>query len=88
MEKIVDKFIGQLNTQLVEKKVRIRLTSNARRWLAKKGHDPRYGARPLDRLMQEKIKDALADEILFGALVKGGAVNVDIEKDESVFSFH
>jgi ATP-dependent Clp protease ATP-binding subunit ClpA len=87
MERIVDKFIGQLNGQISDKKVSIQLTAATRRWLAEKGHDPRYGARPLDRLIQDKIKNRLADEILFGALAKGGTAMVDMVSDEPVFTF-
>lgn len=77
MELIVDKDIKELNLQLKEKKVEIVLTRQARSWLAKKGYDPDYGARPLARVIQTEVKDRLADEILFGTLNKGGKVRVD-----------
>jgi ATP-dependent Clp protease ATP-binding subunit ClpA len=83
MELIVDKSINSLNAQLLEKRVLIQLTDDARTFLAKKGYDPAYGARPLERVIQTEIKDKLTDEILFGELVKGGQVAVDVEKNES-----
>ncbi|MDM8523155.1 ATP-dependent Clp protease ATP-binding subunit ClpA [Desulfococcaceae bacterium HSG8] len=85
MEKIVDKFMKELNGQLAAKKVSLKISPEARTWMAKKGYDPRYGARPLSRLIQEKIKDGLADEILFGSLEKGGDIFVDLEDDELKF---
>ena len=72
VEHIVDKFMTELNKQLAEKRVSVRLTPAARAQLAKWGYDPAFGARPLGRVIQTKIKDRLADEILFGALAKGG----------------
>ncbi len=87
MGKIVDKFMAELNLQLAAKKVTLTLSDPARRKLAEAGHDPRYGARPLSRLIQTKIKDPLTDEILFGRLEKGGSVWVDLEDGEFVFSY-
>ena len=87
MKKVVDKFMKELKEQLAVKKVSIRLSDGARTWLAKNGHDPRFGARPLGRLIQTKIKDSLSDEILFGRLVKGGEVLVDLENDILTFSY-
>ncbi len=87
MKKVVDKFMNELKEQLVAKKVSIGLSLGARTWLAKNGHDPRFGARPLGRLIQTKIKDILSDEILFGRLVKGGEVFVDLESDALTFSY-
>jgi ATP-dependent Clp protease ATP-binding subunit ClpA len=87
MKKVVDKFMKELKEQLAVKKVSIRLSDGARTWLAKNGHDPRFGARPLGRLIQTKIKDSLSDEILFGRLVKGGEVLVDLENDKLTFSY-
>jgi ATP-dependent Clp protease ATP-binding subunit ClpA len=87
MERIVDKFVVELESQLSDKKVCLHLTSEARRWLAKKGHDPVYGARPLGRLISEKIKQALAEEILFGKLEKGGDVNIGLKGEKMTFSF-
>ncbi len=77
---IVDKFIKELNGQLAEKRVLVKLDESAREWLAKNGFDARYGARPMARLIHEKIKQPLAQEILFGKLVDGGSVVVE-EKD-------
>ena len=87
MEKVVDKFMNEFKEQLSLKKVSISLSSGARTWLARNGHDPRYGARPLIRLMQTEIKDILADEILFGRLEKGGAVFIDVKNDELAFDY-
>ena len=80
IERVVDKFIGELRAQLVEKKVEVELTEPARAWLANKGFDKLFGARPMARLIQSKIKEPLANEILFGSLQNGGKVIVD-EKD-------
>jgi ATP-dependent Clp protease ATP-binding subunit ClpA len=80
IERVVDKFIGELRDQLVEKKVEIELTELARAWLANKGFDRLYGARPMSRLIQTKIKEPLANEILFGGLQRGGKVIVE-ERD-------
>lgn len=87
MEMVVDKFISELNEQLSIKKVALSISPAVREWLAKKGHDPRYGARPLARVIQTEIKDKLSDEILFGKLSKGGHVQVDILNDQLKFSF-
>jgi len=87
MERVVDKFIMQLEAQLADRNVEIELTDAARRWLAEKGYDKAYGARPLARVIQEHIKKALADELLFGKLAKGGRVRVDLKDDALDFSF-
>ncbi len=87
MEMIVDKFVREINEQLVDKKVEISLTPKVRRWMAEHGHDLQYGARPLSRLLQSEIKDPLTDEILFGSLEKGGNVVVDIKKDKVAFAY-
>ncbi len=87
MERIVDKFIGELNDQLAAKKVSLTLSPEARLWLAKKGHDPAYGARPLTRAIQTDLKEPLSDQILFGKLQKGGVVFVDIVDDQPVFEY-
>ena len=76
---IVDKFINELNGQLAEKRVVVRLDETAREWLAKNGFDSRYGARPMSRLIHGKIKQPLANEILFGKLTNGGSVMVTTE---------
>ncbi len=80
VEKIVDKFIVQLNAQLKPKKVTIRLSDSAKAHLAKTGYDKAMGARPLGRLIQESIKDPLVDEMLFGRLKEGGEVVVDFDR--------
>ena len=77
MEMIVDKFMSELEAQLGERRVAFELSEAARTWLAVQGHDPAFGARPLGRLIQTEIKDAIADEILFGSLKKGGTVRID-----------
>ena len=74
---IVDKFIKELNGQLAEKRVLVKLSENAREWLAKNGFDARYGARPMARLIHQKIKQPLAHEVLFGKLADGGSVIVE-----------
>lgn len=75
---IVDKFIKELNGQLAEKRVLVKLSEEAREWLAKNGFDARYGARPMSRLIHDKIKQPLASEILFGRLADGGSVVVKV----------
>ena len=79
---VVDKFIMQLEAQLSEKSVSVVLTDKARDWLATKGYDKTFGARPLGRVIQEHIKKPLAEELLFGRLVDGGVVYVDLSKDK------
>jgi ATP-dependent Clp protease ATP-binding subunit ClpA len=87
MESIVDKFIRELQGALSERKVVLTLTEDARRWLAEKGHDPTFGARPLARLIQTDIKDQIADELLFGKLEKGGKVTVDVADNKLTFVY-
>jgi ATP-dependent Clp protease ATP-binding subunit ClpA len=79
--RVVDKLVAEMGVQLESKKVRLRLSEDARNWLADKGFDPRFGARPMARLIQNEIKKALADKILFGELKNGGVVDV-LVKDE------
>jgi ATP-dependent Clp protease ATP-binding subunit ClpA len=76
---VVDKFLMQLEDQLHEKKVDITFTDALRKHLASKGFDPVMGARPMARLIQDTIRRALADELLFGRLVSGGRVDVDVD---------
>ncbi|MCE5243271.1 MAG: ATP-dependent Clp protease ATP-binding subunit ClpA [Desulfobacteraceae bacterium] len=83
MQQIVDKFMEELETQLMERRIRFELTPAARLWLAENGYDPAFGARPLARLIQAEIKDFLADEILFGRLMLGGRVKIDRPADDS-----
>jgi ATP-dependent Clp protease ATP-binding subunit ClpA len=87
MGKIVDKFIIELDQQLAERGVRVEISPMAREWLAKRGYDEKLGARPLSRIIQESIKQPLANEILFGALEKGGTAMTDVEDDKLVFTF-
>ncbi|GJL82873.1 MAG: ATP-dependent Clp protease ATP-binding subunit ClpA [marine bacterium B5-7] len=82
---VVDKFILELEQQLLEKNVQIEVDSNARKWLAKHGFDPAMGARPMARLIKDKIKRELADELLFGRLEKGGLVKVSVNDDKLDF---
>ena len=78
---IVEKFILQLETQLAERHVAITLEPDARAWLAKKGYDPKFGARPLARLIQTEVRDPLTDEILFGRLEHGGTARIRLADD-------
>ena len=81
--RVVDKFLLQLENQLADKKVDVTFTDKLRQYLAKKGFDPAMGARPMQRLIQETIRRALADELLFGRLMEGGRLTVDLDdKDE------
>ena len=79
---IVDKFIKELNAQMAEQRVIVKLTPKAREWLAKNGFDAKYGARPMQRLIHQKIKQPLAKEILFGKLTDGGNAKVVVKSDE------
>jgi ATP-dependent Clp protease ATP-binding subunit ClpA len=87
MDRVVEKFIIQLEAQLGERSVVIELTDAARNWLSKKGYDPMFGARPLGRMIQEYVKKPLAEELLFGKLARGGTVIVDLRDDELTFAF-
>ena len=82
--RVVDKFLMQLEEQLHEKKVDAVFTENLRKFLGKKGFDPLMGARPMARLIQDMIRKALADELLFGKLVSGGKVTVDLDEKELI----
>ncbi|GAB3548864.1 ATP-dependent Clp protease ATP-binding subunit ClpA [Noviherbaspirillum agri] len=82
--RVVDKFLMQLEEQLHEKKVDAIFSENLRKFLAKKGFDPLMGARPMSRLIQDMIRKALADELLFGRLVSGGRVTVDLDEKEQI----
>jgi ATP-dependent Clp protease ATP-binding subunit ClpA len=82
---VVDKFLLQLESQLAEKKVEVTFSDELRKQLAKKGFDPLMGARPMQRLIQDTIRRALADELLFGRLTDGGRLGVDVDdKGETV----
>ena len=86
--RVVDKFVLELEGQLADRGVTIDLSAAARDWLARKGYDPLFGARPLARRIQEAIKKPLAEELLFGQLAKGGLVRVELgEQDQLVFSY-
>ena len=87
METIVEKFILQLEAQLAERRVAINLEPEARAWLAEKGFDPIYGARPLARVIQTEVRDPLTDEILFGRLEGGGTVTITMKDGKLEFSF-
>ncbi len=82
--RVVDKFLLQLETQLAEKKVEVTFTDALRKHLAKKGFDPLMGARPMQRLIQDTIRRALADELLFGRLTEGGRLTVDLDDKNEV----
>nr|WP_220185149.1 ATP-dependent Clp protease ATP-binding subunit ClpA [Paracoccus sp. S1E-3] len=82
---VVEKFILQLEAQLMDRNVHIELSPEAANWLAEKGYDDKMGARPLGRVIQESIKKPLAEELLFGRLNKGGVVKVRVEDDRPVF---
>ena len=83
--KVVDKFVMQLEGQLSDRNVTIELTTAAREWLAKRGYDKRMGARPLGRVIQQEIKKPLADHLLFGDLITGGHVKVDVVDGKPTF---
>jgi ATP-dependent Clp protease ATP-binding subunit ClpA len=87
METIVEKFILQLEAQLAERRVAITLEPEARVWLAEKGYDPVYGARPLARVIQTAVRDPLTDEILFGRLEGGGTVTISLKDGTLDFRF-
>lgn len=85
---VVDKFIMELEGQLLDKAVTIEIDAAARRWLAEKGYDPNLGARPMARLIHEEIKKPLTDELLFGKLVNGGSVIITLENQQLHFEFN
>jgi ATP-dependent Clp protease ATP-binding subunit ClpA len=84
---VVNKFIFRLESQLADRNVTIALSDEARKWLCERGYERANGARPMARLIAEKIKKPLADEVLFGKLSKGGTVKVGVENGELSFSF-
>ena len=85
--RVVEKFVMQLEAQLADRNVTIELSSAAKEWLAERGYDRLYGARPLARVIQEHIKKPLAEELLFGKLVKGGSVKVALKDDKLDFEY-
>jgi ATP-dependent Clp protease ATP-binding subunit ClpA len=80
--RVVDKFLIELESQLSEKHVTLDVDADARRWLAEHGFDPQMGARPMARVIQEKVKRVLADELLFGKLAEGGKVMLSVRDGE------
>jgi ATP-dependent Clp protease ATP-binding subunit ClpA len=89
IDRVVEKFVLELEAQLIDRDITFDLTSDAARWLGEKGYDDAFGARPLARVIQDNIKKPLADEILFGKLKHGGTVRIllDREKDALAFEF-
>ena len=87
ISRVVDKFVMQLESQLGDRHVTIELSDAARKWLAEKGYDPKFGARPLGRVIQETIKKPLAEELLFGRLTGGGTVRVDLVDGKLAFTY-
>ena len=87
METIVEKFILQLEAQLAERRIAITLDPPARAYLAEKGYDPVFGARPLARVIQTDVRDPLTDEILFGSLEHGGNVTIGFVDGKLTFTF-
>ncbi len=85
--RVVEKFVLQLEAQLADRNVTIEVSSSAKEWLAERGYDRLYGARPLARVIQEHIKKPLAEELLFGALVHGGAVKVSLKDGKLAFEY-
>ena len=83
--RVVDKFLARLEMQLINKKVEMTVSDDVRQWLARNGYDEKMGARPMSRLIHEKIKKPLADEVLFGKLEKGGRVSVTLDGDSPFF---
>ena len=88
MERIVDKFLKELEVQLAERKITIEATPAARAWLAEKGYDRVMGARPLQRVMRDELKKPLTEEILFGQLAQGGRCIVELDADAELRNPH
>ncbi len=87
MERIVEKMMDEIRHQLASKGISVELTTEARAWFARRGYDPAFGARPLGRLLQEKVKDPLSDAILFKGLRKGKSATVSVRDDEILIDF-
>ena len=85
---IVDKLIIQLEIKLQQKKVTINVSNKARDWLANKGYDPHFGARPMKRVIQQEIETVLADEVLFGNLENGGEVTIGLKANKLTFKYN
>tara|TARA_Y100001970_G_C14255129_1_gene874771 strand:+ start:4745 stop:6979 length:2235 start_codon:yes stop_codon:yes gene_type:complete len=84
---VVEKMLVELEVKLQQQKVIINVTNKAKKWLAKKGYDPVFGARPMGRTIQKEIETVLADEILFGKLENGGEVSIELKKDHLTFKY-
>lgn len=87
IRKVADKMLGELELQLIDRNVRITYTDAAAAWISERGYDKLYGARPMARLIDERIKEKLVDELLFGKLENGGTVHVDMDDGELTFTF-
>ncbi len=87
IERVVDKFLGELSDRLKTNKVELEVSAAAKKWLAEHGYDTRFGARPLNRLIENEIARVLADEVLFGKLAKGGKVHIDVADDKLAFTY-
>src|SRR5215469_6240960 len=87
IERVVGKFLGELSDRLKTNKVVLTATPAAKKWLAERGHDPRFGARPLGRLIENEIARELADQVLFGKLTKGGKAIADLDGDKLTFTY-
>jgi ATP-dependent Clp protease ATP-binding subunit ClpA len=87
IRRVADKMLGELEIQLADRNVRITYSDAAREWVAKRGFDKLYGARPMARLIDDKVKGKLIDELLFGKLETGGSVHVDVTDGELTFAF-
>jgi len=83
IERVVDKLLVEVETQLEQKGVSIHVDEAARQWLGRKGYDPKMGARPMARLIQDQIKRPLAEELLFGKLADGGVVHVTVDNPDA-----
>jgi len=84
---IVDRELDKLNALLANKKVKVKLSKKAKEYLANEGYDERYGARHIARVIDQKVKEALTDEILFGKLKKGGIAKVSLKNEKLIFEF-
>lgn len=84
---VVEKMLVELEVKLQQQKVIINVSNKAKKWLAKKGYDPVFGARPMGRTIQKELETILADEILFGKLENGGEVSIDLKKDKLIFKY-
>jgi ATP-dependent Clp protease ATP-binding subunit ClpA len=87
MMMVVEKFLNELRGQLKHKKVKVEVSEAVRAWLAENGFDPAFGARPLGRLIQTRIRDRLSEELLFGKLIRGGTVQIDLVNGDLAFEF-